>query len=231
MSYDWRSHFNHRAKAFEADLKAQVGKTVYGQGIAEEELVQLANHIRGKLGTDYNSVLCDLGCGNGILTEHLAASHRLIYAYDFSSELIRNARFNQKCANIIYEELDLHKINRRHCKNNNFFLMNEVVQHLEKSELQAVLRKLYFYTEAKARLFIGGVPNEEKLMKFYDTEKKMEFYRASIDYGKPHLGTWWSPQSLCNLAKKTGWDFEFFGQPKDFYSSHYRFDCLISKKG
>jgi len=189
----------------------------------------IVEHIRRTLRLVKSDYLLDLGCGNGLLTVRLTDFVSKALGLDFTEELLMYAREFNSSKNLDYRLVDLKTIADYALPVANKFSMYEVVQHLEVDDLEAMIGVLG-RRSSDAALFLGGIPDRERLRSFYDTEEKYSFYLEREKAGAPHLGRWWLEEEVQEVGTRAGWLVQRIEQPASLYTSHYRFDALLTKK-
>lgn len=229
MNEYWKDHFDANALKFPDSPLKQVEATVYGREVDRTQLDLIINAISSSLALTHKDLVADLCCGNGVITKEIAALCRHVDAVDFSKNLIANARSTHAALNIEYSVSDVAMLPDEFFKRPNKAYMCYAVQHLSAAAFGELLKKIGQHGHLTS-FFISGIPDIEKLSFFYDTDEKMAFYRMKEAAGEPHLGKWWSPSELKSLADDAGLDFQLVPQLPKLFTSHYRFDCLISRK-
>ena len=63
---------------------------------------------------------------------------------------------------------------------------------------------------------------------FYDKRKVFDF---NLEDEKSLIGVWWCPKNLNEIMNDIGFRSKIIYMPKSFYSSYYRFDILLEKRG
>lgn len=229
MNEYWKDYFNSNAVKFPDSPLKQVAATVYGREVDRTQLDMIIQAISKTLGLSPTDHVADLCCGNGVITKEIAALCRHVSGVDFSENLIANARAVHSASNIEYSVSDVAMLPDAFFKCTDKAYMCYAVQHLSASAVGTLLGQIARNNQLTS-IFISGIPDIEKLSAFYDTDEKMAFYRAKEAAGEPHIGKWWSHTELDSLAKVSGLDFRLVSQPPALFTSHYRFDCLISRK-
>ena len=88
----------------------------------------------------------------------------------------------------------------------------------------ALLRKLRSRFTSLRKLFIGNLPDKEKMLDFFSDRS----YEPDIenDPGSP-IGIWRTELEFIELAAECGWTATISRMPPSFYSVHYRFDAVL----
>ena len=228
MSEYWRNHYRTSVARNASSPLKQVGKTVSGVEVDIGQVNLIVEHICRTLRLGKNDYLVDLGCGNGMLTVRLAAFVSRALGLDFTEGMLAYARGFNSSENLDYRQVDLTSLTDHALPAANKFTMYEVIQHLEVVEFEALIDALG-RKSMDAALFLGGIPDREKLRSFYDTEEKYSFYLEREKSGAPHLGRWWVEEEVMEVGTKAGWLVKRIEQPAGLYTSHYRFDALLTR--
>lgn len=230
MSNYWKDHYDQNTKLFRNSLCKQVGKTVSGSEINQKQLDYITESITGSLHVGNTDTVIDLCCGNGLITRNVAGHAREITGIDFSKGLIKMAKTTSYAENIIYIVSDVLQVSPVYLENVKKFYMYEAIQHFT-VEMFTRLLELLGPLEPEILLFIGSVPDEERLWYYYNTEEKKQFYLGRERENRPHMGKWWKKEELRQLSSQHGFSVTFIEQNPLLYTSDYRFDCLLEKTG
>jgi len=210
-------------------LLKQVGKTFLGETISENMLMVIIDSIKFNLSINANDEVIDLGCANGLITINIANSAKYVFGYDLSTDLIAVAKKNHQKKNITYStsnilDIDFNEISRHK------IYMYEVLQHFEYGMLRKLLDKLIIELDFFS-LFIGSIPDKNKILMFYDTDERKGFlFNEVLEGSKTHLGNWWYRDHILLLCKELGIRATIIEQDKELHTAHYRFDVLIEKR-
>ena len=226
----WKIHYNSISKKIDSSLLKQVGKTVNGQEISESQVVALIESVVGSLRLNASDSLIYLCCGNGLLTRQLAPLVKEIVGIDFTANLINAAKKYNSFDNIEYVNLDVLCLDDIYFKGLKKIIMYEALQHFSTEQLAVLLKKLSTL-EVGSLVYLGSIPNKDKLRVYYDTDEKFKFYMKCESEGKPHIGHWWVIGEIEQLATKYGFNFRLLLQDTNIYTAHYRFDVLLEKCG
>ena len=205
MSDHWRSVYDEISAKPNTSLFAQVGKTIHGQDLPQEQLDLIVESAVEGLQIDENDVLADLCCGNGLVTERLAKHCHQVIGIDYSSGLIDVARRNAG-ANVRYVHANALEMN-----------------WCQLDQLLAGFSQLPVGT----RIYIGGIPDREKLRDYYDTDEKYAFYLQREREGRPHMGHWWLRQDILDAAAAQRLAVTIRPQKPEMITAYYRFDVLL----
>lgn len=228
MNSYWKTHYDSISKQFDGSLLKQVGKTVNGQEIPESQVRLIVENISNVLRLNAKDSVIDLCCGNGLITRQLAPLVREIVGVDFTHGLIDAAKRYNSFDNIKYINSDVLSLDHKYFSGMRKIVMYEALQHFSLEQLAKLLDKLYGLG-AGSLVFLGSIPNKEKLNVYYDTEKKYAFYMQRETEGEPHIGRWWLMKEIEQLVSTRGFKATFLLQEPTLYTAYYRFDVLLER--
>jgi len=228
MTNYWKDHYDSNANNFTYSLLKQVGKTINGQDVSEHQINLIIKRISMALQLSSKDSVIDLCCGNGLITARISETVETISGFDFSERLIETARKHNNAFNIKYYVSDVLDLNEEILKSSTKFYMYEAVQHFS-PKIFIELLKHFSIMENGTRIYMGGIPDKEKLRLFYDTNEKYEYYLLCEKNNKPHLGYWWFEPELTNHAVNNGFYVTKLPHESQLYTDYYRFDLLLEK--
>lgn len=231
---DWKKHFNQYAALFEeTEFLKQVQKTVSGQPITPAQFEAQMSDICKGLNINKNDFILDMCCGNGIITAEVSKICSAIIGLDFSEPLIKIAGKYNKPENVKYFCMSILDQNIKSLASKLFtkIYMYEALQHFEEDDLQKILELVMAISGSKPVIFIGGIPDIDKLWEFYDTDERREEYRRRKSQNQEAIGTWWSRDYIADVCLQNGLECEFLPQNPILHSAHYRFDIRLIKQG
>lgn len=234
---DWYGHWQAvdvgiaRGPRDERQALVQVGKTLLGKPIPQGQLRLLGEHIRRVLQLMPSHRCLDLGCGNGLLTTMLAGHVRAVTAIDYSRPLLQVARAQFAAPNVAYLRRDVTTLHADWVPAGHFgrAWSCELLQHLSPAGTARLFHWLGRHMGPGGRVLFAGIPEQERLRAFYNTDARYARYRARVASGTEQIGTWWQPRQLRKLAITHGMRATRLDQPPDLYTSHYRFDLLLER--
>lgn len=206
----------------------QVGKTVNGQDVGEEQISLLINSIISALHLREDDCVLDLCCGNGLITSKVAKYCMAIVGVDFTDKLIHYAQQHFVTNNTQYYVADINSLQVEFFSGITKIYMYEAIQHFSLEDFERLLDTICKSSHVTT-FFVGAVPDIDKFDQFYDTEEKRAFHHASEKSGHPHIGKWWSQSELCDMVERNGLTATILPQRQDMYCSHFRFDCKIQR--
>ncbi len=235
MSSRWREFWSgYRAKpaTSESDLFVQVGKTINRQPVSEAVFAGMVSRVAETLHLERSDHLCDLCCGNGLITHALAPTVARITAIDFADHLIEEAQRWKSAENIRYlvgdvEDAIFDLVSFPPSK----VLMNDALGYFTPLTFGAVLDAVVAVTtEAPVRMLVTGVPAYELRWNFYDTPERRDRFLADEARGDDThqgMGRWWTEQELRETGSKRGFVVAIKPQPAEL--SNYRLDVLYTR--
>jgi SAM-dependent methyltransferase len=211
------------------DYWGQVGRTVNGKPVSQEQIDLIVAAVCQGLGLHLgqNDFLLDLCCGNGALTTYFFSRCRGGLGVDFSDYLIdvANSRFRRResesyrCQDVLefvrQEEQPL-RFSKALCYGSFQYLAPPAAL-----EVLALLRHRFADID---RLFIGNLPDKERLGHYYVDKP----YLPGIEnHADSPIGIWRTADEFCELAAGTGWKCSISRMQGRFYGSGYRYDALL----
>ena len=234
MSNPWKSFFgNYRNKTVQtnADLFTQVGRTINGKPISEEEFQRGVRHVATALALTPSDVLFEFCCGNGLVCYELAGMVRHVIGVDFTEHLIEAAGTHRQRANIQYHLGDaLQPITPfARTARPNKYLMGFALGHFDPGGLRTVLEHILEISQHGTFLFfVTGIPDAANKWSFYNSperrERALENERAGsvINDG---IGRWWTADEIISVTRELGLSAEVRPEPPGL--TNYRMDALI----
>lgn len=209
------------------DLFWQVGKTVNGKSVGNQQLALIVNRIKQVLELNTHDTIFDMGCGNGLVTSEIAPSVGYITGVERNQSLFEQACKHASAPNQRFEHADILEFEPDNSSVNKAFAY-EVVQHLDHQHLKKFLLHMKYLLSGRGRLFIGGIPDEENKWVFYNSDqRKSSLSKSLVETGRDPVGTWYYQDFYYYLADALDCGVTILQQSPELYTSHYRFDCLV----
>ncbi|GAA4976097.1 class I SAM-dependent methyltransferase [Algibacter aquimarinus] len=211
------------------DFFGQVKRTVNGKPVSQEQISMIIDSISNGLKLNKKDVLFDLGCGNGALSVLIFNKISKYHGIDFSEFLIEVAKKNFEKTNFYFqcaeanEYLENEVVNKEYTKG----LCYGVFSYFDKKSAKKILKNIHNKYVNIEKFYIGNIPDKDRASNFFYDDID---YAKLLDDNQSSLGIWWSKEDFKSLANDTGWDVKFFNMPDQFYSAHYRFDVVLTKK-
>lgn len=225
MSEYWENYWN---KVDGSNQQSSVGRTKFGAPVEEHKFKEELNFVENHLRLNKKDTLIDLCAGNGMLSSYLINNVSNIIAIDYSKPLLENfavesANLKKVCANV--KELDFGKY--KYSKLIWYFS----IQHFNEIEVTSILKNILQNLSKGGRVYIGDIPDLNKIWDFYSTEEYKAFYFQKLLDGQEHIGTWFEQDFFKNLLFFLGFEnkFKIIEKPSTHFNSSYRFDLLIEK--
>lgn len=229
MNDYWKSHYNDSSKRFAGALLKQVGKTVNGYEVSEDQVRLIVDNMRESLRLSASDYVLDLCCGNGLLTRRYAPLVNQVVGVDYTQGLIDAALQLNQYQNIEYVTADVLCLAPRYLRGVSKVIMYEAIQHFTLEEFGLLLDGLSDL-EVGTRFLIGSVPDKNKLKTYYDTEEKFKFHLQREAEGRPHIGRWWLSEEIDQLSSSRGFRASHLLQQRPaLYTAYYRFDMILEK--
>lgn len=207
---------------------AQVKRTVNGKPVGEDQIQLIVEAILDGLQIDGADTLLDLCCGNGALTDRIFARCQGGLGIDFSEPLIAVAEhYFQSVPRRVYRLDDVESYlqsaqgDPRYTK----ALCYGAFQYLPKQKAINVLRLVRNRFPNVKRLFIGNLPDKERMRDFF--KERVPPPNIADDPGSP-IGIWRTEAEFATLAQQCGWNIAFRQMPRNFYAAAYRYDAVLT---
>jgi SAM-dependent methyltransferase len=230
---DWEKYWNQNPNKFgETEFLKQVDKTVSGQPISSVLFDAYISDIRKALDVNKTDLVLDMCCGNGIITAEISKGCHSIVGVDYSEPLIKIAKKYNCPTNASYFQMSIfdHDFKRRIDWSFTKIFMYDALQHFKENELTRILKLIWEISTTNSVVFLGGIPDMDKLWDFYDTEERREDYRIRKEKDQEAIGTWWKRENVIGACVQSGFDCEVLSQNPLLHSAHYRFDVRLARR-
>lgn len=229
----WEKFWNDFPTRFaEDEFLRQVSKTFKGQPVSEHQLNLLISELIQILELRPTDSVLDICCGNGLITSAVSEKCAHITGVDFSERLIQIAKNYFGKANTSYFKMSVLDINHDNLNSSQLFdkiYMYEALQHFKEEQFPLLLERVLDIASNNCIIYIGSIPDFDKLWSFYDTPEKQAEYLRAKDEGQELLGTWWSKVYLEKICSTYNLGCNFIEQSTKLHTSYYRFDMLINR--
>jgi SAM-dependent methyltransferase len=229
---DWKKYWNETPNKFgETEFLRQLGKTVSGIPITPEQFSAQLADIRKALNINTNDLILDMCCGNGIITAQLSKVCLFIVGVDFSEPLISIAKKYNMPTNVQYYCMSALDPDIKFITDKPFtkVYMYEALQHFEENDLVRLLMLIKEISVPDVVIFLGGIPDIDRIWDFYDTEERRLDYERRKKENREAIGTWWKQSIIHEASKQCGFESNVLIQNPLLHSAHYRFDVLLTK--
>jgi cyclopropane fatty-acyl-phospholipid synthase-like methyltransferase len=229
---DWKAWWND-PRISEADLFQQVGRTVGGVPTGEKDLETTAGAILAALRLTGNEVVLDLCCGNGLISRRIAPHCRKLIALDYSKPLIEISRRQHAGTGIEFAVADVAHLSTEDTGESyvDAIFMAHSFMFFDESQAAGLFRFLRSITDATSRLFLESIPDQDRMLNFYDTPERLQAHHKRKAEGTEIMVNWWTKDALVALANSEGFLCRPLDQNPDRINHHYRFDALLTPLG
>jgi len=225
------SFYKNKIESTSNDLNGflkQVGRTYLGKPMTESEFKIIINSIIEILHITNEDKILDLGCANGLITNEIAKYAKYVTGFDINQDLLTVANKHHKKNNIDYIQNNIMDIDFSQYDAKKFYML-AILQYFEYNMLRELLQKISDQKESFI-LLIAEIPDQEKLLSFYDTKERRKFlFTELIEKKNSHIGNWWYKEHIIQICEDLGLKIEVKEQNSLLHTSHYRFDVKISK--
>lgn len=228
LKYGTSLHKDYPRTCAAKDFWGQVCRTVDGKPVSQEQIDMIKAQIDAQLCFEKTDTLLDIGCGNGALASLFFSSMKAYLGVDFSEYLIKVGLDNFSKDGFDFIESDAVKFTAEHNDATVFSkaLCYGAFSYFSDEMAKSILYNLSTRFTGISRLFIGNLPDRDLADVFYRNNDLKEKY---LDDPQSSIGHWRTSSSFTALCNDCGWDCEIVRMPKGFYSSHYRYDALLTR--
>lgn len=227
LTYPKFNYDEHARTCAENDYLGQICRTVKGVPIPNEQIMMIVEAIHFALKPRPDDVVLELACGNGSISQYLFDSCKEYLGVDVSEYLISVAKNNfekmphyqflmQNCSEYVKQERRPERFTKALCYAG--------LQYLSDACVIEVLKTLFDKYVNVNRLFIGNLPDKERVRTFYTSRQPS---MAELLDRHTAIGIWRTKDEFSELVNKAGWKVTFSTMPEDFYASYYRYDALL----
>jgi SAM-dependent methyltransferase len=226
---DWKAWWND-PKISEANLFQQVGRTVGGVPTGEKDLDATAGAILAALELTGNEIVLDLCCGNGLISRRIAPYCRKLIALDYSAPLIEIGRNQHAGSGIVFAVADVANLTLEDIGVSHIdaVFMANAFMFFDKSQAAGLFKLLRSVTGAASRLFLESIPDQDRILNFYDTPERLQAHQQRKAEGTEIMVNWWTKAALVALANSEGFFCQPLNQNPDRINHYYRFDALLT---
>lgn len=210
------------------DFWGQVRRTVNGKPVGEDQIAMIVDAVRAGLDLKATDCLLDLCCGNGALSTRIFAHCSGGLGVDFSGVLIEVAQANFARPGrdeYLLDDVEAFVNSSAGVERFTKGLCYGSFQYLPEAKARAVLGGLRIRFSGVSHMFIGNLPDRDRIANFYRDGNVQE--GLADDPGSP-VGIWRSQSQFAELARATGWNAEFRQMPAGYYAAHYRYDAVLT---
>jgi SAM-dependent methyltransferase len=210
------------------DFWGQVKRTVNGVPVSQDQIDMIVDAVVSELELSKEDCLLDLCCGNGALSTLLFEYCSGGLGVDFSEHLISVANNNfsappskdyilQDVVEFCENPITPHKFSKLVCYGS--------FSYIEQDKAVKLLHLLKSNFPNLRRIFIGNCPDKVLLPDFFAKREAVPGIENNPD---SPIGVWRTQAEFISLAKRCGWEAAIHKMPVQYYSSHYRYDVVLS---
>lgn len=211
------------------DFWGQIRRTVNGKPVSDEQINMIVDAVVARLDLKADDTLLDLACGNGALSRLFFGRCTEYLGVDFSEYLISVAKKHFEVPPRHRFELhDAAEYVRLEPRPERFTkaLCYGSFAYFPAPAANEMLRVLFGRFRNLRAFFIGNLPDKERAQAFYgdNTPTADELADSSSQ-----IGIWRTREEFSSMARDAGWKISFSTMPDGYYSSHYRYDALLTR--
>ncbi|MEM7654804.1 MAG: methyltransferase domain-containing protein [Bacteroidota bacterium] len=225
---NWQRFWDQYAQ--QEDEQVQVGRVSPHTQVGEANLQEIVQYILRHLDLQPSHRLLDVCCGNGLLTQPLAAHCRQTLGVDVSEGQIQRAQALADPPRLSFVQgnaTDLQSVVEPAFDRINLYFS---FQYLDRFELGKVaIQEMLVLLKPGGKLLIGDVPVYQHLGRFYPTPIKRLKYHLRRMLGREQMGKFWKEKEMQAICEALGVELTVLEQPAHFLYAHYRKDFLIHK--
>ncbi len=193
---EWNSNYKN------SDPQLQIGRSINKKPINEDNWIFTLQYIEKHINLNIQDRLLDLCAGNGLISIPYSEKCKHITAVDISKTLINRINsFGRQ--NVTTITNDVRKIifkNRSFSKVIIYFAL----QHFDEKDTIRLFEKIFNWLEYEGLLFIGDIPDADRLWNYFNNEERENAYFNSIKDSKPIIGFWYTKEFLLKLGNFIG---------------------------
>ena len=221
----WNEHSNYTSKM---DEQSQVLRTINKKPINKYLWEFTLNTFDRAIETNHKDDLLELCCGNGLISKYFSNKVNSIVSVDSSKELIKKIDI-KKFNNISVMNADIRDLSYK--KNSfNKIIIYAGIQYLSYSETIEIFEKIFSWLKKDGILFLGDIPNSQKLWKFYNTPERQATYFNNLKKDIDVVGTWFNSEFFYKLSNYIGFSKStLVNQNSKLIYSNFRYDFKFIK--
>jgi ubiquinone/menaquinone biosynthesis C-methylase UbiE len=224
----WLKIWNQHSVAFDSPNQ-QVGRFKTDR-YPENYIDELAAYLVKKASIKADSIVLDLCCGNGLLSNALAKHCKKLYAADISPEMIRQAQKIFKSSNTEFFVSEATTVHETIKEPVDVAICYFSFQYFEsKQHAKALISSVQQCLKPGGCFYIGDIPDKNRRTLFYKGFLANLRYHLKKWLGKDDMGRFWSESELKELAASAGMQGQLISQPETQPHSYYRFDYKLTK--
>ena len=212
------------------DPLVQVGATVGGMPVTDDQVQLVVTDVREKLALGPDDRLLDLCCGNGFFTHRFGERCAAVLGIDFMAHMVERAskagsermRFVRAAvgdpeAGDAIAEFAPTKV-----------VLYNALHYFDRDQLRRCLAQLRRHLGGEVPFLIGAIPDRARLWSYYDTwARKLRWATDRVRGRESGIGRFWRFEEIRDEAERLGMTVAFRPEPDALYMAHYRFDALV----
>ena len=223
----WKDYWRNK-NLKNLDPQSQVARTRNKKPINDLLWQETVLKIIKNLKLKKDDIVIDLCCGNGLLTTEIYQKVRKIYCVDINKKLLEVLK-KKRIDNLRIFHKDIAKVNFKEKKFSKVIWYSGI-QYFSQKDIISIVFKIYKFSKNKCILYIGDIPDQQKLWQYFNTKLRKKNYFEAIVNSRPIIGTWLNKMWLKNLFYSAGFKkVTIVKQDKKFIYSDFRYDLLIYK--
>lgn len=224
----WTGHFDLKASENSKEPRRAVGRTKNGIALEDGTWNETLAYIVQSLQLSEDETVLELCCGNGEVIGKLASWCASAYGIDISQQMIVELK-KLYGKTVTCEVCDVLSYNREK-ESLDVIIIYFSIQHFTEAEAVQLIQSSYNWLRKGGRLFIGDIPDADKLWGYLQTPAHKRDYFRRLLSSEPMVGTWFHRGMFLALeAVLDDSDVAVINQPEWQINSSERFDVLIKK--
>ena len=224
----WVKFWNSNKILNNSDPQLQIGRSINKKPIDKDKWKYTLQYIENLIELNKNDRLLDLCAGNGLISVPFSEKCHHVTAVDISEKFIDRIRILE-CHNITTFVNDARKITFD-ANSFNKVIIYFALQHFDEKDTISLFEKILNWLENDGLLFIGDIPDANKIWTYFNNKERESVYFDSIKNNQPIIGYWFTKEFILKLGNYIGFkECKVLDQPDCLINSHYRFDIILKK--
>lgn len=224
----WTSFWTqHGQSTVGANQQLQVLRTLNKEPIEAGKWARTLEHIISTMDLQPTHRVLDLCGGNGLIAQQMAKVSSEVVVVDISPNLLDHLPADAN--NVVAKQGDMREVDFEHGSFERI-ICYAALQYLNFAETTRLFRKLFNWLRPGGLLFVGDIPDSQRIWSFFDSPERRAAYFQHLQAGSQIVGTWFSRDWLQYLAEVAGFSHsETMDQPDEQIYSWFRFDMKCRK--
>ena len=204
-------------------LRVRNGKSIDEQ-LWEQTLAALFRDIR----ISKEDRLLDFCCGNGLIALPASKICKAVHAVDINEELVASIA-TENCSIIDTQVADAMDVEFGEAVFDKIVIY-AAIQYFDDAEIAKLLQNFYRWLRPGGTVFIGDIPDRERLWTYFYNEEGERRYFDGVASGQPLIGNWIDQQWLSKLASYCGFGHsQYQAQDARLIYADFRYDFILTK--